>query len=347
MLSVFAAGVACSAAPHASPDATGTVDSAPGVDGAAIDGTAPDAGAHGHVLLGAYTDQGGSNDASFQALETAVGHALAIENQREPWQSMFDTMDEPFDLAHGVVPMISWTVEAPGGCAKPADIVAGTYDAQLAAQGHALAAFGVPVLVRFYKEFTDSAIDQCFYGDSPAKNAAVDGPKLVAVWQHVVDTVRANGGTNVQWVWGPSANLFSKGDGSLDPDTWKLFYPGDTYVDWMANDNYNKTATGSAYADDPNINHWYGEVSTLGKPLMQSETGAAYLTGSDGAELQPDPQTQWVLSAYQSLPAKFPAMAAFVYWSAMGQQDYRLQGSGAVIYGEMAADPYFSATTLP
>jgi endoglucanase len=294
------------------------------------------------VVLGVYANQDGMFPDAFPDLETAIGRNLAIENQREIWAAMFMKNDERADLDGGVIPMISWTVEAGGGdCAKPADIMAGVYDAQLATQAQLVASWAVPVVIRFYKEFTDSQIDVCFYGEGhPGKNAAVDGPKLVGAWRHIVDVFKHNGATNVQWVWGPSANLFSMPDGTLDDKTWKSFYPGDAYVDWIANDNYNKDTSPAAYDQDPDILNWYGAMSVLGKPLMQSETGAGFI-GSD-----PEPQTAWITSAQLSIETRFPAIKAFVYWDAQGQQDYRIQGSGLDAFTAMAADPYFGATDI-
>ncbi len=357
--------VACSAAPTTSPGpADGSHDGQVALDadgGAITDGGGGDAGEGGRggdahdaripsdateaatpiVMLGAYTDQGNDDPGAFPALEGAIGRGLAIENQREVWDTDFAQADEAADIAAGVVPMISWTLERPhGACATLKDVTAGVYDAQLAKEAKIVVGMSVTIFIRFYKEFTDSQIDACAYGTAhPAGDPTVNGPLFVGAWKHVVDVFRANGVSNVQWIWGPTANLFTGKGGGPDSKTWKYFYPGDGYVDWIANDNYNKSQAIVDYASDPDIANWYSEVAATGKPLMQAETGAGY-----DASLSPDPQTAWVKSAYTSLPTKYPAIRAWVYWNAQGKQDYRLQGAGLAAFKTMAADSYFQAT---
>ncbi len=156
----------------------------------------------------------------------------------------------------------------------------------------------------------------------------------------MVGVFETAGATNVQWVWGPSANLFGKNQ--PDDVTWRYFYPGNNYVDWISNDNYNKSDTMLAdYSADAAVQNWYALTAALGKPLMQAETGAGY-----NAELDPDPMTEWITTAYSTVKQQFPAMKAFVWWSAMGQVDYDLQGQGLTTYEAMVADPYFAATDV-
>ena len=55
--------------------------------------------------------------------------------------------------------------------------------------------------------------------------------EFVAAWRHVVDIFRAQGATNVTWVWcpnivGPKSQLTG-------------LYPGDNYTDWVCMDGYN------------------------------------------------------------------------------------------------------------
>jgi hypothetical protein len=318
---------------------TGAPEDAAAREAAPID--ASEAGPAAHVMMGAYTDQDDAQPMAFADLEAAVGRGLAIENQREVWDTDFAQADEQADIKAGVIPMISWTLEKPHGkCATLQEIAAGTYDDQIKTEATIVAGLGVRVLIRFYKEFTDSQIDACAYGTAhPSQDPTVNGPLLVGAWQHVVTLFRASGANNVEWIWGPSAALFTGMGGAADPTTWTYFYPGDGYVDWIANDNYNKKPIAMDYSADLDIQNWYGQVAGRGKPLMQSETGAAY-----DSTLSPDPQTAWVKSAYEALPTKYPAIRAWVYWSAKGQEDYRLQGAGLAAFKTMVQDPYFEAT---
>jgi len=320
---------ACHSAPASSADATTSPDAEASPD------AAPETP---RIVLGVYSDSFQDLDATVLA---ATGRHFAIENQRELWTSMFDHPDEAYDQANGVIPMLSWVVTLQGsGCAKYEDIMAGVYDAQLTAQAHTLAMWNKPVAIRFFKEFTDTAIDDCFFpGGHVAARRETTGPMFVNTWQHVVDVFKAAGASNVQWVWGPAASLF--GNDGVDQTTWHYFYPGNNYVDWISNDHYNKyDDMAFAYgANDHSIENWYNEASQTGKPLMQAETGAGYHDGPV------DPMAQWLATAATTVKAR-PAMKAFLWWSSQGQVDYNLQGDGLTIFESMMKDPVFTATDV-
>lgn len=330
--------VACNhSSATSAPDATH-----PTGDASPIDST-QDAAANLSALIGVYSD---SFMQLTQTVDAASGRNIAIENQRETWGTDFGGAEEAFDRANGIVPMISWAVaykDANGNntCASPSDIMNGVYDAELATEAQTIASWQTPVLIRFFKEFTDTADDACYYGtSSPASDPGMYGPMLVGAWQHVVDVFKQAGAANVQWVWGPSANLFGKT--SPDDATWRSFYPGSNYVDWISNDNYDKSDTMlEDYGSDASIANWYALTLPLGKPLMQAETGAGY-----NAQLSPDPMSEWITTAYTAAKTEYPAMKAFLWWSATGEVDYNLQGAGLATYEAMAADPYFAATSV-
>ena len=113
---------------------------------------------------------------------------------------------------------------------------------------------------------TDNDDDTCFNNGVPVKNnMAQVGQNYVASWKHIVDLFRAHGASNVRWVWAPSATLFSNSDGSVDATTWTYFYPGDSYVDWIACDHYNKSDTPASFATDPNIADFYAQHDLVEK----------------------------------------------------------------------------------
>ena len=165
---------------------------------------------------------------------------------------------------------------------------------------------------------TDNEYNYCFNNGVQVtpSDYATAGPTYVAVWKHVHDIFTAEGATNVAWVWAPAANLFISKNGGVDATDWKLFFPGSTYIDWIANDHYNKTNTPESYATDPEIQDFYSQVSGLGKPLMQSETGS-YPDPSQN----PDPQTEWLSTMFAAMKTEYPAFRAMVYWD-MNSSNY-------------------------
>src|SRR4051794_8914168 len=112
-------------------------------------------------------------------LESAVGRTLDIDNSYFLW-GWSDTSRAQWDIASGRAPMLSWKVQkANGGCATPAEILSGVYDAQLASQAQSIAALGGPAYLRFFYEFNVAGAQQvqCFFANSG--DHAAD---FVAVW---------------------------------------------------------------------------------------------------------------------------------------------------------------------
>ncbi len=54
----------------------------------------------------------------------------------------------------------------------------------------------------------------------------------VAAWRHIVSLFRADGVTNVQWVWSPNVQ-----EGSKYPIS--PYFPGDEWIDYVGLDGYN------------------------------------------------------------------------------------------------------------
>lgn len=297
------------------------------------------------VMLGAHV--GGESDPNwktdFVALETAIGRKLAIDNDHEDWPVFPDTERVRWDVRQGHLSMLSWRIvfhrSVPAdGCATADAIVAGRYDAQLRKQASSAKALGAPILVRFNYEMTNNEENTCFTGFRVKLNPTLAGSKYVAAWKHVVDRFRAAGATNVKWVWAPGHHAYENG-------LWRLFYPGGNYVDWIGIDDYNKSDTPASFASDPGILAFYAATSSLGKPLMISETGAV-----NDPKLSPDAQTLWLTTARAFLKTR-PAIKAFVYWNNRGKfsrenpgyggSGYILKGAGLEAFKAMANDPYF------
>ena len=291
------------------------------------------------------------------ALETQIGRKFAIDSEYYDWKDLSNSTNNQlvkWDLQNGMLPMFSWRPllvkngndNTKDTCASAKDILSGKYDTQIKQQANGLKQYKVPVLLRWNYEMTDNEYNYCFNNAQQVKtNIAQSGATYVAVWKYIHDIFVAQGATNVQWVWAPSANIYSNKDGSIDTATWKLFYPGNSYVDWIADDQYNKTDTPESYATDVNIAHFYSQMAPLGKPLMQSETAA----NADPAQ-NPDPQTKWLSTIRTAMDTQYPAFHALIYWNANSSAyqknpkgvNYLLIGQGLATFKQMAQDPHFT-----
>jgi hypothetical protein len=308
------------------------------------------------VLLGIAVNQA-NHDAALTALEAATGHKLAIDSRYYGWSEFPNMGDLAWDKAHGHIPMLSWRVVFGGDnrsstCASAIDIAGGKYDAQLARQAAQLKAFGAPVLVRWHYGMTGINNEvRCFTGFAVNADREGAGRKYVQAWRHIVDAFRRAGATNVKWVWAPAILAFENYDRSPS-DKWKLFYPGDAYVDWIAEGAYNMSNVPKAFDTEPDVRNFYAATASRGKPLMIAETGA----NSDPRQT-PDAQALWLSTMQQSLKSQFPKIRAVVYWEpargplyrdnpGYGGSGYILEGQGLEAFKRLAADPYFAAMAL-
>lgn len=286
-------------------------------------------------------------EAMFLAFEAALGRTLAIDSDYENWGTFPDAPRVRWDIQQGLLPMQSWRVEFtdtdPNTCATAKAINAGVYDTQITRQARTIKAFGAPVLIRFNYEMTDNAENTCFTGFPVNNNWVLAGQEFIAAWRHVVGRFRAVGATNAVWVWAPGAGAYVEG-------SWKNFYPGPAWVDWIGIDDYNKVDALGSFATDPGIPQFIPAVGGLGKPLMVSENGALNDPG-----MNPDPQTRWLETARIFVKAN-PQIKAFIYWDTQGAilppppyngDGYILGGRGQAAFKAMANDPWFMAPPNP
>jgi beta-mannanase len=214
------------------------------------------------------------------------------------------------------------------GCGGPdSAVAAGTYDATIAAQAKALKAYGYPVLLRWFWEMnlpTISTNPTCL---GPSTTAAAN---YVAAYRHIVTIFRQVGGTNVAFVWAPSA--------AVHAPSAVAFYPGSAYVDWIGFDLYDRPNRPLGFA--PTFAPTYATYASYGKPMAITETGA--VGGAVGVGGGSPTQGQWLNQIATSLPADFPAVHAVVYVDAVDLYDYTLNGSGLSQFTTMGSSIYFS-----
>jgi hypothetical protein len=151
----------------------------------------------------------------------------------------------------------------------------GTYDSSGLYQGNGLAglaancaSYGQPMIIRLCHEFNG---DWNAYG-----NTIETAAQFAAGWQHVVTLFRAHGATNVAWCWCPNIwNIPGVAASVADP-TAGAWYPGDSYVDYIALDGYMSTS--STYCQTPSTLFAASYTALTGltsKPFGIAEVGCA------------------------------------------------------------------------
>jgi Glycosyl hydrolase family 26 len=141
-----------------------------------------------------------------------------------------------------------------------AAIAAGRYNGYLRSYAAQLRAFGHPVIIGFAHEMN---------GDWYSWGAGhVPAGTWVAAWRRVVTAIRADGATQVTWLWTISHN----GDAPIQP-----YWPGASYVTWVGIDGYFEKPS------DTYASVFGSAVATVrgftGKPILLSEVGVGPATG--------------------------------------------------------------------
>jgi len=279
------------------------------------------------ALFGAYVqpDTGWARpdiESAVLGFEEAIGRTLDIDQHFYPWNSAtpFPTWRETWDREQGRSSLVTW------GTVPTSEVNAGTHDAAITARADAVAAFGSPLLVRWFAE-----MDGTYNAGKTGSPAA-----YVAAWRRIHGIFAQRGTTNVAWVWCPTAWGFTTGDA-------QQYYPGDAYVDWVCADGYNwapgrPDASWTSFRDV--FASFYAWGSATGKPLMVGETGTE--------ERAPGEKAQWITDMGAALKADYPRIKALVYFDALraepdGTFDWRYDTSpsSAQATRTLAQDPYF------
>jgi hypothetical protein len=256
--------------------------------------------------------------------ESFLGRRYDIINRFYAFNVSAPTSLEAWDVTMGRIPMVTW-----GAGSDTLDLANGVNDAWLRQQADRFAAFGSPIFLRFYHE-PDGG-----YQSANVHSAAA----YVQAWRHVHDIFLQQGATNVVWIWCPTS--WSYVTGSPWPPT---YYPGDSYVDWIASDGYNWfPKPGTNWRSWTQIfQPFYDWAATMTKPIMIAENGVMEDPAVAGRK------AAWIADSQQRLKTQFPLIQAVLYF------DTQVTKSGFTFtwpvdttqssynaYRTMANDPYF------
>jgi hypothetical protein len=173
----------------------------------------------------------------------------------------FSSWQEPFSLAfattlhdRGVVPL----VQIDPTDTSLAAIAAGRWDGYLSSFAARVRAFGHAIVIGFGHEMNAPWYSWGYGHVRPAV--------FVAAWRHVFDLFRAEGATNVTWLW----TIQADGPGTGPVASW---WPGSAYVDWVGIDGfYARRSDTFATVFGPTI----AQVRQItSKPTLVSETAVS------------------------------------------------------------------------
>ena len=250
------------------------------------------------------------------SFNSGLSRPLSVVHVYQDWAAPTPAATLQQVLARGATPMIDWRC----GVTDEA-ILAGRDDAMITAFASELAQLKAPVFLRWFYEFNfpySPDYQSCIAGLGPAGYAAA--------FRHIHALFTAAGANNVAFVWCLSA-------AGQDQD-WIRYYPGPSYVDWIAVDGYLRNST--AYTQGQfaaRFGPWYTAFASFGKPLMITETAA--LSGA---------QAQYLSDIRNTLDAGYPMIRGLLYFDAPGKAgtyQYPLDEAGYSAFQALAGDSRF------
>jgi beta-mannanase len=278
------------------------------------------------VLLGAFVGTG-----TIAQLETTLGRRLAISHNFYGWTDDWTTWVRS-TFTNGYIPLVTWEAWMNGSAGVPLDeLVNGTHDTLIRNRAQAAQSIGQKFFLRWGHEMNGNWYP--WDGFHSGANAAATA-KYIAAYRHIHDLFVAAGATNVLWVFSP--NVDSVPDEAWNQ--WSNYYPGDSYVDWMAFDGYNwgTVQAGSSWRAFTAITGTiYAGLAAKGKPIMIPEMASAEQGGDKAA---------WIAAILPALKASYPAIKAFVWFHMNKETDWRIDSSPQArdAFVAMTRDPYFN-----
>lgn len=193
-------------------------------------------------------------------------------------------------------------------------IIDGDFDRDLRLWAQRAKEVGIPLIVEFGTEVNGNWFpwNGQYNGGGNTKGygdpSLPDGPERFRdAYRHIVDICRAEGATDITWVYHVNANSVP-----IEPwNTMAAYYPGDDYIDWIGISVYGAGRPGEEWhLFSQIVDTAYPELAAISekKPLAVLEYGVI-----------DDPHTgdkaAWIHDALQSVRnGRYPRIVAMSYW---------------------------------
>lgn len=252
------------------------------------------------IQLGAYTPGAPANASALSEYASMVGRQPDIVMwYRDVGQPLMYSNEVANLRATGQTPMITWEPTQ-----SLSQIASGAQDSALHEAAKVAKSWGSTLMIRFGHEMNGT-----WYSWSGSPES------FVAAWRHIVSVFRADGVTNVQWVWSPNIQ-----EGTKYPIA--PYFPGDEWVDYVGLDGYNwGTANGETWQSLQEVfAPSYSIVTQLSsKPVIITETSSSETGGEKSA---------WIRSGFMTaIPQSFPRVSAVVWFNRSQEDDWRINSS--------------------
>jgi hypothetical protein len=262
------------------------------------------ASASASIQLGVYTPGAPANASALSEYASMVGRKPDIVMWYRDFGQPLMYSNEIKNLGNtGQTPMVTWEPYEQ----SLSQIASGAYDSYLHESAQIAKTWGRTLMVRFAHEMNGT-----WY---PWAGTNSTSTLYVAAWRHIVSLFRADGATNVKWVWSPNVQ-----EGSKYPIS--PYFPGEEWVDYVGIDGYNwGTNNGEKWQSLQEVfSASYSIVTQLSsKPVIITETSSSEAGGEKSA---------WVRKGFMStVPQSFPRVSAVIWFNKTQEDDWRINSS--------------------
>lgn len=294
------------------------------------------ASAAGPIKLGVYVPNAPEDARTLDNYASMVGRKPDIVMD---YSNLTDPLLTPTEIsnlqARGETPMVTWQLFQQGWSGPVIslqDIAAGRYDSYV--RNAADLARGLPfqVMIRFAHEMNGPWEP---WGPGQAGNV---GTGYVDAWRHIVSIFRQEGAGNVKWVWSPNVDYGNY--------PFAAYFPGDSWVDYVALDGYNWGAAGVGMGVWQSLSQVFSpSYQTLtqmsAKPVMITETSSSEIGGD---------KARWIRNGFlRTIPRQFPRVSAVIWFDRVQEEDWRIDSSNASLaaYRSVVASTLYGGTVPP
>jgi mannan endo-1,4-beta-mannosidase len=206
--------------------------------------------------IGLYQHEAPESYAGITAFTKATGVSPRVVSYYSGWNEPFQASFATAAARHGAELLVQ--IDPTG--VSLAVIASGHYDAYLRSFAGSVRSYGHKVILGFGHEMNGNWYSWGYQHTSPKA--------FVAAWRHVVGVFRAQGASNVTWMW--TVNIVHHGN-APSPARW---WPGSSYVNWVGIDGYYyKRSWTFAPLFGPTIRIVHA-LTRIPIPILISETGA-------------------------------------------------------------------------
>lgn len=272
-------------------------------------------------------------------LENLVGvkfnGAKWYENWDDPWRPHIPNGYH----SNGYIPEMTWQpmLKQPDGSylgVANDDIVAGVYNSYLDTMSAQVKSLPYRLRIAYAAEFNG------WWNPWGLGKVGNTTENHKTAWRYIVNRFKANGVTNVDWIWTPNADPFN-----LTP-SFASMYPGNDYVTYFGLDGYNFSTTNGPYwmSFDQVFQSSYNQLQAIAaKDVYLIEVGSVEVGGDKPA---------WIKDMFEKLETGYSRIKGITWWNvAYPQYDMRIQTSEASriqfaksVNGTPAAPPTVPAT---